>query len=921
MFENGRTRGLLGDDRSPTPVSRIIHDRRGALGALAALLLVLAGSGAAAWGLASDPARRPSPATGLLPNGRQLAPAGTQVTLGNLPTGGALTADGRFLWTVSTGVGNNDVRIVDTVRHRVCQILPVPGASGGIALDSVHRLAYVSGLSASLWLPTQFTLPGARGDDVLVFSWSSSCGQARLVRVIAVPPQPKALAPQVFPPNPNGTRLSWPEKLAVSPDGSRLLVALNLADSAAVIDLDQGDQVHYVALGSGSYPLGAAILPDGHTGLVTNEGTGTMSVIDMQSATKLASIQVGAALSHPAGVVVNSAGTRAYVALSNADQVAVVNLSTRRVVRTVSVSSGFGQGTMPVALALSPSGARLFVAESGADALAVIRLPGTATSAKQDWTIVGRVPTAEEPEAVLTSAAHGGQPTRLMWIAARGADTGPLPDGPSPVNPNDPIFWAFHPIPPPTVDIFNQATRYGAVVLRGEAGLMALPSDAQIARLTPVANGELHPVGGQSPPANTPLRAGGPIKHVFFVVRENRSYDQMLGDVKRGDGDPKLLVFNKSVTPNMHSLVNRFPLLDNVLANSDASIQGHYWTSAAAVPDYISRNWVAYYAGRFRPADFGAYAVTRPAGGFLFDQAQRQHISYFNYGEVWAGLSTMPDRNRSAALLKEEQLVAKHSDFGPDITPGGCYPSDIHIGSIGALPTQGEIFDSALPPGAPTGSYSHLSCFRTRFERQLAHDDVPAFNYLTYTDDHTRGTQPGYPTPTAMVADDDQGLGQLVALISHSKIWSSSAIFVVEDDSQDGADHIDAHREPALVISPYARRGVVIHTRYDLLSVVRSMELIMGMKPLGLNDALATPMYDVFSPTPVNSAPVNNIPTTINLLARNTIASPYARVSSRLPLGTPDLLPQGELDSIIWRSVYGANSTPPPPGPNAGSDG
>ena len=187
------------------------------------------------------------------------------------------------------------------------------------------------------------------------------------------------------------------------------------------------------------------------------------------------------------------------------------------------------------------------------------------------------------------------------------------------------------------------------------------------------------------------------------MVRENRSYDQMLGDVKRGNGDPKLLVFNKGVTPNMHSLVNRFPLLDNVLANSDASIQGHYWTSAASVPDYVSRNWVANYAGRFRPADFGIYAVARPAGGFLFDQAQREHISYFNYGEMWAGISTMPDRNRTAAVLKEEKLVAKHSDFGPDTTAGGCYASDIHIGSVGPQATQGEIFDSALPAGVAEG--------------------------------------------------------------------------------------------------------------------------------------------------------------------------------------------------------------------------
>jgi YVTN family beta-propeller protein len=655
------------------------------IGALVGVCAALVASLAVA--LAVSPgSRRPSPLTGLLPDGRQLSPAGTRVTLGNLPTGGAVTSDGRYLWTVSAGMGNNDVRIVDTVRRRVCQVLPVPGASGGIALDSVHRLAYVSGLPASLWIPTQFKLPGARGDDVLVFSWSSSCGHARLVRVIAVKPQKGAPAPQAFPPNPKGPRLSWPERLAVSADGSRLLVPLNLADSAAVIDLRHGDQVRYVALGSGSYPFAAAILPDGRTGLVTNEAKGTMSVLDMASGARLANIQVGSALSHPEGVVVDRGGTRAYVALANSDQVAVVDLRTRRVARTISVTSGSGLGTIPVALALDPSGRRLFVAESGADAIAAIQLPGRRTPTKLDWTLIGRVPTAEQPEAVLTTAARAGRSSGLIWIAARGADTGPLPDGPNPTLPDDPIFWAFHPVPPPKYDIFDGSVRYGAVVLRGEAGLMALPSSARIAELTPTADSELHPVGGQLPPAGTPLRAGGPIKHIFFIVRENLSYEQMLGDVKRGDGDPKLLVFNKSVTPNMHSLVNRFPLLDNVLADSDASIQGHYWTSAASVPDYVSRNWVANYGGRQRPGDFGTYVVSRPAGGSLFDQAERQHISYFNYGEAFVGLSTMPDRDRSAALLREQQRIAARSDLGPDLTPGGCYASDLHIGSIGSTP-------------------------------------------------------------------------------------------------------------------------------------------------------------------------------------------------------------------------------------------
>ncbi|HEX7537908.1 MAG TPA: hypothetical protein VF391_13005 [Dermatophilaceae bacterium] len=209
----------------------------------------------------------PGSATGLLPSGRQLTPQGAQVVLGNYPTGGAVTADGQFLWTVSTGFSSNDVRIVDTVHRRVCQTLSLPGASGGIALDSAHRLAYVSGLANSRWQPSKNSLPGAKGNDVLVYSWAATCGQARLLRVIPVPPQPGAPTVQAFPPpraGLAGAMSSWPQKLAVSPDGTRLLVPLNLANSAAIIDLNHSDQVRYVP--AGSYPFGAAIVPAARSG-------------------------------------------------------------------------------------------------------------------------------------------------------------------------------------------------------------------------------------------------------------------------------------------------------------------------------------------------------------------------------------------------------------------------------------------------------------------------------------------------------------------------------------------------------------------------------------------------------------------------------------------------------------------------------
>ena len=856
----------------------------------------------------------PNPETGLLLNGRQLTPQGAQVSLGNFPTGGAVTADGRFLWTVSTGQSYNDIRIVDTASKQVVQTIALAGASGGIALDSAHRLAYVSGVTYSRWEPSRMTLPGAAGNCILVYSWAAADGQATFVRVIPVPPPPGAHMAQAFPPA--NYPDSWPQKLAISADGSRLLVPLNLADFAAVIDLSNADQVRYVPMGSGSYPFAAAVLPDGRTGLVSNEATGTLSVVDLQGAVKLRDITVGPPLSHPQGIVVDRAGARAYVALSALDEVVVVDLHSWSVERTISVGRSAGLGTMPVAVALSPDEARLFVAESGVDAIGVIRLPGPETMPALEWTLVGDIPVAEDPQVVVT-AITGSDGAQLMYVAARGVGVGPNPTGSVPTNPFDPIFWAFNTSIAPTTDVFNpgSGTTYLPAMVAGRAGLMSLPSDGQVKLLTPVALRQIQPVGAQPAPAGTPLRADGPIKHVFFVVRENRSYDQLLGDVSRGNGNPQLTVFGQNVTPNLHSLVTRFPLLDSVFANSEASIQGHYWTAAAIVPDYVDRNWVHEYAGRGRPNDFGVFAVTFPGNGFLFDQAERQGISYFNYGEgISADEPNVADRDQSVAVRTEEQLVGAHSDLGPTLTPNGTFPCDLTIGT--AL-DGGEIFDSSLPAGAPAGSYSHIDSFRTRFVSQLAAGAVPTFNYICLTSDHTRGTQPGYPIPTAMVADSDLAIGQLVQMISHSNIWSSSAIFIVEDDSQDGADHVDAHRIPVAVISPYARQGAVIHTRYDLLSVVRSMELITGMDPLSLNDALATPMYDVFTSEPLNAAPVDAIPTNIKLLTYNTQAPPWPALSAGLTLGLVDSVPQQVLDAILWKSVYGLDSTPPPPGPNA----
>jgi len=916
------------------------------------------------------------PGIGVINTGQALHPYGHLVSLGNFPTGGAVTPDGRFYWTVSTGRGIHDIRIVSTASGQVVQVVRLAGASGGIVMDRTRPLAYVSGVSDPSPTYTDQRsppgTPGQKGDTILVFRYDAS-GHATFDHQVDVPPpggtappqvvsgQPGLMGtspPQSFPPT-ETKPLSWPDRLAISPDGSTLLVPLNLADQAAVIDV-ASRQVRYVK--TGNYPYGAAISRDGKLGFVSNETPGTVSVIDLKSATKLKDIQVGPHLSHPEALVADPVANRIYAAVTNSDQVAVIDTASQELERTLPVGRAEGLGTAPDALAVTPDGSELLVAEAGANELSVFGLPGArpAGAVPGAYAPVGHIPTGQYPTDVQAAVGpecpanvvaslrarvadrgrmarrarrrrrHRGQgqgqgqgqgvgvgPTspggaslraclRVLYISAKGLGTGPNLKGPQPNTPLD-------------SDGRINETQYLPLLNIGSAAIGAYPTDDAIHALDATASAQLHPSNAETAPADTPLRPDGPIKHVFYIVRENRTYDQVLGDDPRGDGDPSLTLFGSQVTPNAHALVQRFPLLDHFYSNSEASIDGHFWTSAGSVSDYVNKNWFQNYGGRGRPYDFGVYSVTWPANGFLFDQADRQGISYFNYGEAVAGVVPLNDKDRTSA---ENQRVAQKyakSDlgvgaFGLNTPAGSCYPNDADIGRDAI--TGQTVFDSSPPLGAPPGSESRFNCFAQRFQSQAATGNVPTFNYLVLSNDHTDVLGPGYYTPSAMVADNDYGLGQIVSTITHSSIWSSSAIFVTEDDSQDGADHVDAHRTVGLVMSPYAKPGAVVGTRYDMLSMIRSMELIMGMHPLYLGDQMATPMYDAFQATPANSAPFDAIGPKVNLLQTNPAAS-SAAAARELRFRGLDQISQEYSDRLLWRSVHGPRSLPPLPGPNA----
>jgi YVTN family beta-propeller protein len=869
--------------------------------ALGAVVLGLAGIALAA----TRGSNIVGPKTRVQPTGRKLDPVGKLTKLGNFPTGGALTPNGRYLWTLSTGRGINDIRVVRVKgRHagRIVQRIRMPGLSGGIAMAPNGRRAYVSGIANSPFedqsAPSR--IPGGEGDVISVFKLKHRSRHATRAGVIRVPPPSSAPPYQTFPPQ-TTSRLSWPRDLAVSPDGKTLLAALNLADSAAVINT-KTRSVRYV--GVGHYPYGAAITNNGKYGLVTGETQGIVSVIDLASAKVVKTIQVGPHLSHPEGMAVDPTRPLAFVAIANDDQIAVINTKTLSLKKTLSLARPKGTGTAPTQVSVTRDGCDLLAADSGEDAVAVFALSrrhrcdpthkGPRRAHRFD--LVGRLPVGSYPTVAAARFATG----KISWISARGLGVGPNPHGPNPNSPND-------------SDDFINSFQYLPSIVRGSSGILRFPSDRRIRRLTPRVDRQIHPTNAQAAPANTPIRANGPIKHVFFIVKENRTYDQVLGDDPRGDGDPHLTLFGKRITPNTHGLVRRFPLLDHVYANSEASIDGHYWTAAGAVSDYVVKNWPQNYSGRGRPYDFGAYEVSAPPKGYIFQRALAEHIPFFNYGEALAGLSPLPDKDRTSDETAINAQVLARSDIQLN---GGCYDSDVAIFHPVGLDSV-DIYDSSVPAGAPPTSHSRFTCFKQRFETQLLTNSVPPFNYLVLPLDHTQGVAPGQRTPDADVADNDWGLGQIVQVISHSKVWKSSLILVMEDDSQDGADHVDAHRIPALVISPYTEKGAVVHDRYDQLSFLRTAEKIIGMKPLNLAEHLAVPLYHAMTPKPENAAPYTAIRPKVSVTATNPNTAANRRASRGLPLNSIDQIPQRRLDAILWRYRHGPNAVPPPPGPNA----
>ncbi|WP_161798252.1 bifunctional YncE family protein/alkaline phosphatase family protein [Aneurinibacillus tyrosinisolvens] len=654
----------------------------------------------------------------------------------------------------------------------------------------------------------------------------------------------------------SGSKVNFfPGGLNISPDGRFLYVANNLNDSMSIIDTQTNKVTKTVAVGHNPYAV--TVSKDGAYAYVSNWGGNTISVVDTATGEVAKSIQVG---THPSAMKLS--GQELYVTNSDSDSISIINTKTNQVKQTISLApyKGAQEGSSPNALAVSPDGKSLYVANAGNNDVVVIDT--------KKGKIEGMIPTGWYPTG-LEISKDGKQ----LYVAnAKGFGAGPNPNGPKP--------YSTTPTP---------ADQYSGSMIKGTLSIIDVPREGQLEKYTKqvIENNGFNErdkvrVSGNTARQVIPRRVGdsSPIKHVIYIVKENRTYDQVFGSLGKGNGDPSLNLFGDETAPNHRQLARQFATIDNFFADAEVSADGWNWSTAAMANTYVQKNWPTNYGGRGHDYDFeGGNLSTAPSANpenaYLWDALDQKNIDYRNYGFFVSG----------GKVASTEPKLAAKTDL--------AFPG----------------FDMNIKDQFRADEW--LKEFKT-FEGQ---GKMPSFQFLRLPVDHTSGTKVGQPTPKAMVADNDLALGRIVEAVSNSEFWKDTAIFVVEDDAQNGSDHVDAHRTVALAISPYTQTGKVDSTFYTTSSMLRTMELIMGIAPMTQFDASATPMVNSFTDKP-NFAPYKVLTPKQPLDELNQKNAPMAAESAKMNLASEDKAPEQQLNQAIWRSVKGAESEMPAPKSN-----
>src|SRR5690349_7030405 len=623
----------------------------------------------------------------------------------------------------------------------------------------------------------------------------------------------------------------FPGGITLVPRRGLVAVVGNSSDSVYLIDAATLARRGAVAVGRRPYTA----IADSTRLYVSDWGDSTLSVIDLSASppVRLSVIHVGP---HPSALALH--GSELYVALAGANGVARVDLQKGEVVEqvTVALSAHAPTGSDPNALALSPDGRTLYVAMAGNNAVAVVQIGRTSMR------VAGLIPVGWYPTAVAVSADG-----HTLFVAnGKGSGSGANPDG---TYIGNVITGSVSIVPVPTASALTRYTR-------------------EVYALSPYSNARLRDAAADRPSARPPVH------HVVYIIRENRTYDQVLGDVRGANGDPGLAIFNDSITPNAHAIARRWVLFDNFYVNGEVSADGHEWSDRAFAGDYNEKTWPQLYGhGRAWDLEDGDDLVD-PHGAYLWDAARRNGLWVVNFGER-AETDSGPNHGPTHTALSglADITVPEYPAFRLEIRDT----------------TRARLFADSVASWDRQGRF-------------------PDLVIVWLPRDHTYGLAAGRPTPRSMVADNDLALGQIIERLSASPAWASLAVFVLEDDAQNGPDHVDAHRSVLLLASPYARRGVVDSTFYTTSSVVRSMGLLLGLPPLSQYDSAATPLWNAFSHAS-DSTPFTHVPSTWPLDQLNPQA--FRSTIPAADFAVADKADEVILNREIWESVHPRSAAPP----------
>jgi DNA-binding beta-propeller fold protein YncE len=786
--------------------------------------------------------------TVLLPNGWSLKPAGRQSPLGDLPVLIAEHPSAPILAVLHAGYGEHEVVTLDAKGGKVIGRVALPRTFSGLAWSKDGKKLYVGG-----------------GFDDVIYGFDHADGLLSNKVTLEYPERPES-GTQPRPDSGRAVKFQRvPAGLAPSADGQALWVANAFGHSLARFDTTGQEKPAELALEEDSYPYGLA-WDEPHKRLYASLwGRAEVVVVDTE---KVRVIGRWKAEEHPNELLLARKGKVLYCANANRNTVTVFDTEAGKAVETIgtAIDPKAPSGSTPSSLALSPDEKVLFVANANTNDVAAVNVQDLGGS-----TPLGFIPVGWYPTCVRVS-----RDGRTLYVAnGKGGTSKANRDGPRPGFPGGDD---------------SRTRQYIGGLFTGTLSTIPMPTPRQMAaysrtvyECSPVRKGDPTAVAGPAPPKGHPFPAKvgdpSPITHCAYIIKENRTYDQVFGDMPEGNGEPALCLFPERVTPNHHALAREFVLLDNFYVESEVSADGHEWTMGAYATDFVERTWPLGYRGDRRvpyPGE-GAFDIARPAGGYLWDRARDKGVSYRSYGEFVANGKTPADPSTTRVEALKGHFDPKFRGFDMD------YPDQ----------KRADRFLEEL----------------AEFEKN---GEMPRLVILRLPNDHTSGTSPGKPTPTAFVADNDLALGRVVEGLSKSRFWAHMAIFVVEDDAQNGSDHVDAHRTVALAISPYIRRKTVDSTMYSTSSLLRTMELILGLEPMSQFDAAARPLWASFAPEP-DATPYAHRKANVDLKETNLATAWGAETSRKLNLDVEDRADDLVFNEIIWKSVKGAASPMPPP--------